>query len=208
MAKRQRARGAGEAAVPPAQSSSERERLEAAVASFPASMPTSSASSGETIWAGRSRPSSGMAPRARARLSDPGRGIRGSRPGDLAPSARDEGGSPIGQARPFANRGPTTREGVGLSSGALLVREWNGRIERVMVLDEGYAWNGGVYSSLSQAAKAITGTNWNGHRFFGLKRVRNAISRRKGIAAPTSNAALGTGVSHPSQAQIVQEVRR
>ena len=38
-----------------------------------------------------------------------------------------------------------------------------------MVLDEGYAWNDGVYRSLSQAAKAITGTNWNGHRFFGLK---------------------------------------
>src|SRR5271155_1662581 len=31
-----------------------------------------------------------------------------------------------GGARPFATRGPTTREGVGLKSGALLVREWNG----------------------------------------------------------------------------------
>ena len=39
-----------------------------------------------------------------------------------------------------------------------------------MVLDEGYAWNGGVYRSLSQVAKAITGTNWNGHRFFGAER--------------------------------------
>ena len=113
-----------------------------------------------------------------------------------------------GQARPFATRGPTTREGVGLKSGALVVREWNGRIERVMVLDEGYAWNGGVYRSLSQVAKAITGTNWNGHRFFGLKGVRNGISRRKEIAAPTPNAALGTGVSHPRHAQANQEVRR
>ena len=77
-----------------------------------------------------------------------------------------------------------------------------------MVLDEGYAWNGGVYRSLSQAAKAITGTNWNGHRFFGLKGVKNGISRRKEIAAPTSNAALGTGVSHPRQAQAIQEIRR
>ena len=113
-----------------------------------------------------------------------------------------------GQAPPLATRGPTTREGVGLKSGALVGREWNGRIERVMVLDEGYAWNGGVYRSLSQAAKAITGTNWNGHRFFGLKGVRNGISRRKEIAAPTSNAALGTGVSHPRQAQAIQEIRR
>jgi hypothetical protein len=113
-----------------------------------------------------------------------------------------------GQAPPFATRGPTTREGVGLKSGALVVREWNGRIERVMVLDEGYAWNGGVYRSLSQVAKAITGTNWNGHRFFGLKGVRNGISRRKEIAAPTSNAALDTGASHPRQAQANQEIRR
>ena len=42
----------------------------------------------------------------------------------------------LGDARPFAPRGPTTREGVGLKSGALLVREWSGRLERVMVLDD------------------------------------------------------------------------
>ena len=42
---------------------------------------------------GRSRPSSGMAAHARARLPDPGRGIRGSRSGDLAASARAQGGS-------------------------------------------------------------------------------------------------------------------
>jgi Protein of unknown function (DUF2924) len=75
-------------------------------------------------------------------------------------------------ARPFATRGPSTHEGVGLKSGALLVREWKGHLERVMVLDDSFAWNGGVYSSLSQVAKAITGTNWNGHRFFGLKAIR------------------------------------
>ena len=65
-----------------------------------------------------------------------------------------------GGARPFATRGPTTRAGVGLRSGALLVREWKGHLERVMVLDDSFAWNGGVYPSLSQVAKAITGTNW------------------------------------------------
>ena len=58
-----------------------------------------------------------------------------------------------GDARPFATRGPTTREGVGLKSGALLVREWNSRLERVMVLDDGYAWNGGVYRSLRRSPK-------------------------------------------------------
>jgi hypothetical protein len=87
-----------------------------------------------------------------------------------------------GRARPFATRGPTTRAGVGVTSGALLVREWQGRPERVMVLNDGFAWNGGVYPSLSRVAKAITGTNWNGHRFFGLKAVessgRSKVSRR------------------------------
>ncbi len=82
-------------------------------------------------------------------------------------------------ARPFATRGPTTREGVGLKSGALLVREWNGRLERVMILDDGCAWNGCVYRSLSQVAKAITGTNWNGHRFFGLRRSGPALATEK-----------------------------
>ena len=90
----------------------------------------------------------------------------------------------LGDARPFATRGPTTREGVGLKSGALLVREWNGRLERIMILDDGYAWNGCVYRSLSQVAKAMTGTNWNGHRFFGLKAVRNGTSKRERDATP------------------------
>jgi hypothetical protein len=64
---------------------------------------------------------------------------------------------------------PQTREGLGLKAGALLVREWNGRLERVMILEEGFAWNGQTFGSLSQIAKAMTGTNWNGHRFFGLR---------------------------------------
>ena len=210
MAKRQKATGAGEASVPPAPLSSERERLEAAVASF-------SGLNADQLRLQWRNHLGGLAP---AHL--PGwllarvlaYRIQAAELGDLDRSIlrrlRERKGQALesGQTRPFAASGPTTREGVGLKSGALLVREWNGRIERVMVLDEGYAWNGGAYRSLSQVAKAITGTNWNGHRFFGLEGVRNAISRRKGIAAPTPNAALDTGVSHPSQAQTVQEARR
>ena len=73
---------------------------------------------------------------------------------------------------PFDRRAPQTREGVGLKAGALLVREWKGRLERVMILEEGFAWNGRTFGSLSQIAKAMTGTNWNGHRFFGLRQGR------------------------------------
>ena len=72
-------------------------------------------------------------------------------------------------AAPFERREPQTREGLGLKAGALLVREWKGRLERVMILEEGFAWNGQTFGSLSQIAKAMTGTNWSGHRFFGLR---------------------------------------
>ena len=41
-----------------------------------------------------------------------------------------------------------------------------------MVLEEGYAWGGKTFASLSAVAKAITGTNWNGQRFFGLDKCR------------------------------------
>jgi hypothetical protein len=74
-----------------------------------------------------------------------------------------------GVGAPFDRRAPQTREGLGLKAGALLMREWNGRLERVMILDEGFAWNGQTFGSLSQIAKAMTGTKWNGHRFFGLR---------------------------------------
>lgn len=53
--------------------------------------------------------------------------------------------------------------------GTLLVREWQGELQRVMVLEQGYAWNGTTYDSLSRVARAITGTPWSGPRFFGLK---------------------------------------
>src|SRR6202042_1592255 len=79
-------------------------------------------------------------------------------------SGKDDGVGP-----PSARREPQTCEGVGLKAGALLVREWKGRLERVMILEQGFAWDGQTFGSLSQIAKAMTGTNWNGHRFFGLR---------------------------------------
>lgn len=59
-----------------------------------------------------------------------------------------------------------------LKPGTVIVREHDGVDHRVMVLDEGYAWSGKTFGSLSAVAKAITGTNWNGQRFFGLKEKR------------------------------------
>ena len=42
-------------------------------------------------------------------------------------------------------------------------------MHRVAVLADGFAWNGKTYRSLSKVAQAITGTRWNGPRFFGLR---------------------------------------
>ena len=56
-----------------------------------------------------------------------------------------------------------------LTPGTVLVREWDRRSQRVMVMSEGFAWNGQTYDSLSKVALAITGTRWNGPRFFGLR---------------------------------------
>jgi hypothetical protein len=56
-----------------------------------------------------------------------------------------------------------------LTPGTVLVREWDRRSQRVMVMTDGFAWNGRTYDSLSKVAFAITGTKWNGPRFFGLR---------------------------------------
>ena len=60
--------------------------------------------------------------------------------------------------------------------GTVLVREWNRKSHRVMVMPDGFAWNGKTFDSLSQVALAITGTKWNGPRFFGLRDKRPQIN--------------------------------
>ena len=54
--------------------------------------------------------------------------------------------------------------------GTRLIRVWQGETHSVLVLDDGFEWNGTRYRSLSLVAKTITGTNWNGWTFFGVKR--------------------------------------
>jgi len=60
-----------------------------------------------------------------------------------------------------------------LLPGSVLNREWGGRNYRVTVLEQGFAWEARSYKSLSEIAKAITGTKWNGPRFFGLREVNS-----------------------------------
>jgi hypothetical protein len=59
--------------------------------------------------------------------------------------------------------------------GTVLVREWDRKSYRVMVVPDGFAWNGQTFDSLSKVALAITGTKWNGPRFFGLRDKKPSI---------------------------------
>ncbi|HEX5011115.1 MAG TPA: DUF2924 domain-containing protein [Planctomycetota bacterium] len=64
---------------------------------------------------------------------------------------------------------PPPRRVSPLRPGVVLTRVWHGVEHRVTVLDDGYAWNGRPYRSLSAVAKAITGQHWSGALFFGLR---------------------------------------
>ena len=69
-------------------------------------------------------------------------------------------GSSLTSIDPEPNCGPST----------LLTREWDGQLQLVMVLADGFSWNGDTYGSLSKVAFAITGARWNSSRFFGSAR--------------------------------------
>lgn len=59
---------------------------------------------------------------------------------------------------------------IDLEIGTILTREWQGLPHVVEVVGDGFRWNNTTYSSLSAVAKSITGTSWNGPRFFGLRK--------------------------------------
>jgi hypothetical protein len=86
-------------------------------------------------------------------------------------------------ARQFKEAGAAT---IGtrpeLKPGTRLVREWRGRTHDVLVLDDGFSWQGRHYRSLSAIARKITGMAWSGPLFFGLKPSRP--TNRRSSAAP------------------------
>ena len=82
-----------------------------------------------------------------------------------------------------------------LPPGAILTREWNGRDHRVMVLADGFAFEGKTYDSLSKVAFAITGTKWNGPRFFGLRAAPQLQAAYMTSAGKSVRCAIYTRVS-------------
>ena len=62
--------------------------------------------------------------------------------------------------------------GIVLKPGARLVREWAGQMHTVVVLENGFDYDGERYPSLSKIAARITGAHWSGPRFFGITKTR------------------------------------
>jgi hypothetical protein len=90
--------------------------------------------------------------------------------GDLSPSTRRLLDSLAGEASNDGEPAAVPLPGEGqLMPGTVLIREHDGRQQHVMVVAGGFVWNGTTYPSLSKVAFAITGTKWNGPRFFGLR---------------------------------------
>lgn len=79
------------------------------------------------------------------------------------------GGLEVEVRKALARTGPVQAEGKHLGIGAQLTRIWKGREVTVVVEEQGFRWEGELYSSLSAVATEIAGTRWNGPRFFGLR---------------------------------------
>jgi hypothetical protein len=73
-------------------------------------------------------------------------------------------------ARHLKNDALTSARAARLSPGTQLVRSWNGCTIDVLVVEDGFRFEGKTYRSLSAIAREVTGTAWSGPRFFGLTR--------------------------------------
>jgi hypothetical protein len=94
--------------------------------------------------------------------------LQADRLGDLDAESRRllDGAAPETAGKRAIDRTRTTNT---LKPGTKLSREWDGKVWRVSVSDDGFEWNAKTYPSLTKIAFEITGTRWNGPRFFGLR---------------------------------------
>ncbi len=75
-----------------------------------------------------------------------------------------------------------------LRPGTRLLRTWRGRTMSVTVLDDGFLFEDRRYASLTDVAKAITGSHWSGPRFFGLTKTRPVLDDAQAADRSSSNA--------------------
>jgi hypothetical protein len=80
-----------------------------------------------------------------------------------------------------------------LKPGTEVVREYQGERHTVVITGEGFAWRGQTYPSLSAIARAITGSNWNGPRFFGLRGGPEEADAAQTRGNPTAATGEGRG---------------
>jgi hypothetical protein len=92
-----------------------------------------------------------------------------------------------------------------LKPGTVLVREYQGERYTVTVVPGGYIWREVTYASLSTIARAITGTAWNGPRFFGL---RSSVNHLKDIAPEQGNGHTRPSNASSRQARSVPSIPR
>ena len=103
------------------------------------------------------------------------------------------GGLSRSVARTFRELGkPDAEPRRQVKAGSIIVREHEGVLHEVMVVPGGFCWQGKTFESLSTIAKAITGTNWNGPRFFGLRSKRDA-ERAEQVPTKSEKAAPRAG---------------
>ena len=80
--------------------------------------------------------------------------------------------------------GPANNRQRHLKPGTVLVREYQGERHSVVVASDGFVWRDETYASLSTIARLITGTNWNGPKFFGLRLTSGEVEKT-GAAIPS-----------------------
>ena len=93
----------------------------------------------------------------------------------LAPDGFTRAQLPRGFVPPTSRPTSPRRDPRLPAAGSTLVRKYRGADVRVLVLDDGFEWDGRRFDSLSEGALAVTGSKWNGWLFFGLtKRTRKS----------------------------------
>ena len=70
-----------------------------------------------------------------------------------------------------------------LKTGTVLIRDFEGVRHTVSIVPGGFIWQEKTYTSLSAIARIITGTNWNGPRFFGLREHVGPKTKKESGAA-------------------------
>jgi hypothetical protein len=96
--------------------------------------------------------------------------------------------------------------------GCVIVREHKGVLHEVMVTPQGFCWEGRTFDSLSTIAKRITGINWNGPRFFGLRSKKGQSGEggqtAKADTAPASRTSRSSTTSKAAKPGRRSSIRK